>query len=338
MGGDRHKMNSQEPLVSVLIPTYNRPFYFEQALKSALTQTYKNIEIVIGDDSTNDETEQLIQPYLKQYPTIRYIKNKKNIGQFENDLMLLEESNGEFVNLLKDDDLFHPQKLELMVPPLRDQQALVMVSSHRQEIDAMSNLLPIGGVTVKITNQPSLLGRQSVAQLVYANPNGFTIFNFIGEPTTVLFRKSSLKVPFGSFAGRKYGCNVDLATWFSLLLEGQGLYLPDTLSYIRVHPGKQANSAGLHLKSMADHAHSLYVAPNYGFMDKTSKVYEIALQRLFKHITHVISQYQPELYFASNDKRDLGIQENNSELKIYYKYLSADWESFMEIELNNLLN
>ena len=66
--------------------------------------------------------------------------------------------------------------------------------------------------------------------------------------------------------------------------------------------------------------------------------HEIALQRLFKHITHVIYQYQPELYTASNDKCDSEIQENNRELKNYYKYLSADWERFMEIELDKLLN
>ena len=51
-------INSHLPKVSILIPAYNRPHYLELALKSALNQTYENIEIIISDDSTNDEVKQ----------------------------------------------------------------------------------------------------------------------------------------------------------------------------------------------------------------------------------------------------------------------------------------
>lgn len=64
----------QLPLVSVLIPTYNRPRYFEKALCSVLEQTYPNIEIIVGDDSTNDETEKVLQKYLCDRSNIIYIK------------------------------------------------------------------------------------------------------------------------------------------------------------------------------------------------------------------------------------------------------------------------
>ena len=64
------------PLVSILIPTYNRPHYFKIALESALAQTYSNIEIIVGDDSTNNETEKLIyRDYLHKYKHITYIRN-----------------------------------------------------------------------------------------------------------------------------------------------------------------------------------------------------------------------------------------------------------------------
>ncbi|MGM2833869.1 glycosyltransferase family 2 protein, partial [Bacillus cereus group sp. Bce025] len=64
------------PLVSILIPTYNRPHYFKIALESALAQTYSNIEIIVGDDSTNNETEKLIyRDYLHKHKHITYIRN-----------------------------------------------------------------------------------------------------------------------------------------------------------------------------------------------------------------------------------------------------------------------
>ena len=52
-------MKKYSPLVSVIIPTFNNPKYFKLALESALNQTYKNIEVVISDSSTNDDTEKL---------------------------------------------------------------------------------------------------------------------------------------------------------------------------------------------------------------------------------------------------------------------------------------
>ena len=249
-----------------------------------LSQTYTNIEIVIGDDSTNADTEQLIQPYLKQYPFIRYINNQQNLGQYDNDLMLMEAAQGDFVNFLMDDDLFHPQKLEMMVPYLRDHPELVLVTSHRQGIDANSNLLDTVGVTIKFVNQPSIFDKETMAKIVFANPFGLTNFNFIGEPTTALFRKKSLNVPFGSFAGRNYGSNVDLATWFSLLLEGNGFYLTETLSYFRIHQGQQMNNSKLGLLNVTDHAHSLITTPQHGFIEMFSNDYELALRRYFDHL------------------------------------------------------
>ncbi|MGR5978988.1 glycosyltransferase family 2 protein [Bacillus cereus] len=86
------------PLVSILIPTYNRPTYFEITLESAINQTYKNIEIIVTDDSTNNETYNCIQPYLKKYNNIFYYKNSTVIGGPHNFINAYEKSNGEYVN------------------------------------------------------------------------------------------------------------------------------------------------------------------------------------------------------------------------------------------------
>ena len=72
--GTNEKNINKMPLVSVLIPTYNRPHYFEKALCGVLEQTYPNVEIIIGDDSTNDETEKVLQKYLCKHSNIIYIK------------------------------------------------------------------------------------------------------------------------------------------------------------------------------------------------------------------------------------------------------------------------
>ncbi len=126
------------PLVSILIPTYNRPHYFKIALESALAQTYSNIEIIVGDDSTNNETEKLIyRDYLHKHKHITYIRNPSTLGQFHNALMLLEQSNGEYINFLMDDDIFYNNKIEKMMFYFQKDldQNLALITSYRTWIN-----------------------------------------------------------------------------------------------------------------------------------------------------------------------------------------------------------
>ncbi|MGR5970150.1 glycosyltransferase family 2 protein [Bacillus paranthracis] len=98
------------PLVSVLIPTYNRPNYFKIALDSVLAQEYPNIEIIITDDSTNDETYSIVAPLIKSFSNIHYFKNSERLGGVKNFQQAFLRSKGEYINFLMDDDFFHPKK------------------------------------------------------------------------------------------------------------------------------------------------------------------------------------------------------------------------------------
>ena len=109
--GTNEKNINKMPLVSVLIPTYNRPHYFEKALCSVLEQTYPNVEIIIGMIVRMMKQKRL-QKYLCKHSNIIYIKIDQTFGQFENALMLLNKANGEYINFLMDDDLFHVNKIQ----------------------------------------------------------------------------------------------------------------------------------------------------------------------------------------------------------------------------------
>ncbi|HBN06436.1 MAG TPA: glycosyl transferase, partial [Bacteroidales bacterium] len=65
------------PLVSILIPAYNQTKYLKEAIESAINQTYLNIEIIIGDDSTNDDVHEFLIPYLDNYKNLTYFKNER---------------------------------------------------------------------------------------------------------------------------------------------------------------------------------------------------------------------------------------------------------------------
>lgn len=268
------------PLVSILIPTYNRPEYFEVALKSVLAQSYPKIEIIVGDDSTNGETEKLMKRYLSQFNNIRYIKNKNNLGQFENDLMLFREAKGEYINYLMDDDLFHPEKITKMMEYYLkdDKEQIKLVTSHRKMFDHNYQLFEDEGVSTKLFDEDTIIDGIKFGDFALK-----LNFNCFGEPTTVLFRKKDLKEPFGTFEGRKYGCNVDMASWLNLLSEGKAVYIAETLSFFRIHQGQQLNSKEMRLKGLMDFSHSILNGRIKGFLQDVND-YKKALS-VFKKMT-----------------------------------------------------
>lgn len=93
-------------LVSIMIPTYNQRQYIEQAVKSALAQDYPNLEVIVSDDSTNDDTRYILEPYFSDN-RFRYSKNERSLGRVGNYRKLLNElANGEWVVMLDGDDYY----------------------------------------------------------------------------------------------------------------------------------------------------------------------------------------------------------------------------------------
>ena len=180
-----------QPLVSILIPTYNQPKFCQEALESALNQTYQNIEILVGDDSTNDETKKMIRPYLKKYPNLKYFYHDGKIprGGGPNMAFLLNRCFGEYVKYLLHDDLFHPEKINKMMQYFVTdlENDIGLVTSARSKIDE-------NGKFIRRQNpwQPrsdAIIKGEDVGRRLL-----FIIANFIGELTTVLFKKRDVTV------------------------------------------------------------------------------------------------------------------------------------------------
>ncbi|MGB4660621.1 MAG: glycosyltransferase, partial [Mobilitalea sp.] len=288
------------------IPTYNRPYYFELALKSVLMQTYKNIEIIVCDDSTNNETKKLIQPYLKEFSQIRYYKNPKNLGQFQNDLLCMEYAKGEFVNFLMDDDLFHLQKIEKMMDYFQGDlnNEITLITSHRQLIDDEENLLEDNKETLQLFDKDVVVDGIEFGELLLTAKR-----NYIGEPTTVLFRKAALVEPFGMFMGREYGCNVDMASWFNLLSKGKIAYISESLSYFRMHAGQQQQSGKMVVFGMCDYLHQILYAQERGFFKKPMKYAQV--------IQNWLKRTDEDVEYISRSFSDL----QNTEMIFEYKKL-----------------
>jgi len=101
------------PLISVIIPTYNRAYILHKAVESVLSQTFKNIELIIIDDASEDSTPELIKDYAKksQIPII-YHRNPERLGPAASRNIGIKLAKGKFIAFLDSDDWFLPEKLE----------------------------------------------------------------------------------------------------------------------------------------------------------------------------------------------------------------------------------
>ena len=103
------------PLISVIIPTYNRADLLPRAVRSACGQTYRNLEILIVDDASADNTEEVARVLEKEDARVRYVKRKENGGANAARNTGTQESKGEYIALLDSDDEWLPEKIEKQI-------------------------------------------------------------------------------------------------------------------------------------------------------------------------------------------------------------------------------
>jgi predicted SAM-dependent methyltransferase len=225
-----------KPLVTIAIPGYN-PTFFRLALESALAQTYTHLEILICDDCAGDDIEKIALEYQKRDMRIRYLRNppeiaRKNYGR-DNYVRCYHESRGQFIKFLNDDDLLAPNCVEKMMLCFTVAEDITLVTSRRQIIDAEGRHQPEVDATTAPVSQDAIIEGLSLGSMVLANGK-----NIIGEPTSVLFRKSDLEdiQPDPLSMDRKQLVGVcDLAMWLNLITKGNAIYLVEPLSSFRRH-------------------------------------------------------------------------------------------------------
>jgi glycosyltransferase involved in cell wall biosynthesis len=100
-------------LVSIIMPSYNTASYIKETIQSVLNQSYQNWELIIVDDCSTDNTDQVVA-YIRD-ERIKYFKNAKNSGAAVSRNRALRESKGRWIAFLDSDDLWMPEKLERQI-------------------------------------------------------------------------------------------------------------------------------------------------------------------------------------------------------------------------------
>ena len=128
----------QEPLVSVIIPTYNRSSYLREAIKSAVQQNYKNIEILVSDNCSSENPQAIVESF--QDSRIKFWRNETNIGMFANAINTFKKAQGKYVASLNDDDVWNEDFLEKLVPHLEANPDLTLAFCDHYIINASGEI------------------------------------------------------------------------------------------------------------------------------------------------------------------------------------------------------
>jgi len=198
-----------EPLVTIIIPVYNGEQYVKYAIESALNQTYKNIEILVVNDGSEDGSEDVIKHYTDK---VRYIK-KENGGVSSVLNIAIREMKGVWLSWLSHDDMYMPAKIEEQIKRLNeileenpdcDIESYVL-SCQSKRIDEKGNLLPRGS-----SYHPEY---KDGIELVAKEICRYTIGG-----CTVLAAKSAYEKMGGFDEGNRTISDADM--WFRLMLAG----------------------------------------------------------------------------------------------------------------------
>ncbi len=190
------------PRVSICIPAYNHGPFIEAAIQSALAQSWSDLEIVVSDNRSTDNTRELVLAIAAVDARVRYEPTSEHIGMAENFNRCVALARGEYIKFVCSDDMLEPGSVEELVRAL-EKEGAVLAAGARRFVDEAG--METGTARFAAQNW-SGKGQDAAKRCFYLG-------NLIGEPTAVLFRKAD----FGSGFSPRYTQLVDLDLWFRLL-------------------------------------------------------------------------------------------------------------------------
>ncbi len=213
-------MTNNQPLVSVCIPSYNNADYISETIDCILNQTYQNLELVICDDHSKDNTVEVIKSYTD--PRVKLFINEKNLGMSGNWNNCLNHCTGEFIKLICADDMLAKDSIEKEVTALINNPSALLAESDTQFRDLQGNTK--GSYTRY--KKAGLVDGKVIARA------GLFSRNLFGAPLNNTFRASVLEKVHGFDPSFKYILDYDF--WVSIACLGDVYIIHEPLNYFRL--------------------------------------------------------------------------------------------------------
>jgi glycosyltransferase involved in cell wall biosynthesis len=232
---------ARQPLVSVCIPTFNSSRWIGEALASALAQEYANLEVVVVDNASTDDT--VARVAALEDPRVFIQVNPRNVGAVRNFNRCIRMARGEYVKLLMSDDLLFPDCARRMVELFEGRPDMGLVFSTRAihlEDPSDGNARRWKEAYGKLHTQFERLGEVNDGRDLFRQylRKGFRM-NFVGEPSCVMVRQGCFS-RLGMFNTRMHqGCDFEM--WARIMYYYGVGFIDRDLSAFRVHTSSSSS-------------------------------------------------------------------------------------------------
>lgn len=205
---------------SICIPSYNHREFLEEAVRSALAQTERDIEVIVIDDGSSDGSIPFCETVAD--PRFRFVVNPRRLGLSGNFNKCLRQASADYIKILCDDDILEDQAIARLADALDGAPNASFASSDRWVLSESGDrkLLAWSDRTSQTVSASEIVRRSLLC------------FNIIGEPSAVLLRRSTL--PKGGF-NEDMQQMVDWDLWLRVLARGDLAYVHETLVSYRSH-------------------------------------------------------------------------------------------------------
>lgn len=226
-----------EPLVSVILPTYNHAEYVAEAIESVLNQTYINFEFIVADDGSTDGTQEVIKQYENQIDELHLFKvNTGNISKF-----LRAKARGKYIAMMHSDDVWALDKLEMQVAYMENHPECGACFTGCQCINE-------NGEQVDFT--PFMEANMTKEQWVRCF---FSNCNCFAHPSILIHRDLYIQACENSGA-RMFAQLPDYWMWLNMLLEHEVHIIEKKLTFFRFHEGgKNKNTSARTIENKGRH-------------------------------------------------------------------------------------
>jgi glycosyltransferase involved in cell wall biosynthesis len=217
----------EAPLVSIVVPVYNGMPFVADALRSALAQTVTDLEVVVADNASTDETLAVVDELADD--RVRVLPSTVNVGAGPNWNRAVRAARGVYVKLLCADDLLEPSCVERQLDAFSgvNGDRVALVGARRLVIDQHGDHVLERGFRPRLQGHVKPVRAARMVARSGSNP--------IGEPAAVLFRRADA-VAVGLFR-EDAGYVIDLDFWLRLLLRGDLYVVDEVLAKFRVSAG-----------------------------------------------------------------------------------------------------
>ena len=220
--------------VSVIMPNYNHAPFLKERMESILAQDYSNMEIILLDDASTDDSLAILQQYAKHPKVKKLIANDTNSGNtFLQWQRGLAEATGEYVWIAESDDVAEPTFVSHMVKALEQKDAM-LAFCQSEWIDSEGK--PITRNTDTLWRDDfSMAGDQFIRRHMLG-------YNSICNASAVIFRREAINA-VDMYQMKQFYASGDRFFWIQIAMQGRVAYIADCLNRFRQHINKVSGSA-----------------------------------------------------------------------------------------------